>query len=243
MLSDSNHVIGPSPAPHHSPENHAMSQRISPHHRITLVVILAAVAVLAGIVVHEVLEQPEQPSGTASTSALVRDDSHRLDEAGNDTVTLVEFLDFECEACRAAYPFVEDLRQTDAGQVTFVVRYFPIDSHANARNAAHAVEAAARQGRFEDMYAQMYETQTQWGERRDSQAAVFRGFAQDMGLDMARFDADVDSPDVAERVQRDVDDGLALGVSGTPTFFLDGRILQPDTTEEFTDAIDAALAR
>ncbi|MGJ9424051.1 DsbA family protein [Aeromicrobium sp. CF3.5] len=219
-----------------------MSHRISPQHRITLVVVLAAVAVLASIVVYEVLKQPE-PSSAAPTGALVRADSHRLGEAEDDNVTLVEFLDFECEACRAAYPFVEDLRETYDGQVTFVVRYFPIDSHVNARNAAHAVEAASRQGRFEGMYAQMYETQAQWGERQESQAVLFRGFAQDLGLDMAQFNADVDSPEVAERVQRDVDDGLALGVSGTPTFFLDGEILQPDTTEEFTDAIDAALAR
>lgn len=220
-----------------------MWQRISAQHRVTFVVILTAVAVLVAIAAYEMVKQPEQLAGAASTSALVREDSHRLEEAKDDEVTLVEFLDFECEGCRAAYPFVEDLRETYDGQVTFVVRYFPMDGHANARNAAHAVEAAARQGRFEDMYAQMYETQTQWGERRDSQAALFRGFAEDMGLDMTQFDADVDSPDVAERVQADVDDGLALGVSGTPTFFLNGEILQVGTTEEFTDAIDAALER
>ena len=98
----------------------------------------------------------------AGTGKLVRDDSHRLGAAGTGKVTLVEFLDFECESCRAAYPVVEELRTTYAGKVDFVVRYFPIPSHANAVNSALAVEAAAQQGKFEDMYKRMYDTQETW---------------------------------------------------------------------------------
>ena len=106
-------------------------------------------------------------TGTAEAGGapVVRKDSHRLSTAADDRVTLVEFLDFECEACKAAYPFVEQLRDDYDGRVTFVARYFPMPGHANAENAAVAVEAAARQGRFEDMYHRMYETQTEWGER------------------------------------------------------------------------------
>jgi protein-disulfide isomerase len=219
-----------------------MLKRISPQNRITLIVILLAVVVVAGIVIYEVSKPSQAATGAAQSSAVVRDDSHRLSTAEDDKVTLVEFLDFECEACRAAFPFVEALRETYDGQVTFVARYFPIDSHVNARNAAHAVEAAAMQGKFEEMYKRMYETQAEWGESQDSQAALFRGFAEDLDLDMAKFDKDVESTAVAERVQKDVDDGLELGVSGTPTFFLNGEMLQPETTADFTDAIDAALA-
>lgn len=220
-----------------------MLNRVSPQNRITLVVVLAAVAAVASIVLYEVLKKSDQPAGAAESSAVVRADSHRLSTAEDEKVTLVEFLDFECEACRAAFPFVESLRKTYEGQVTFVVRYFPIDSHVNARNAAYAVEAAAMQGKFEEMYKRMYETQAEWGESQDSQATLFRGFARDLDLDMARFDKDVKSTAVAERVQKDVDDGLALGVSGTPTFFLNGEMLQPQTTDDFIDAIDAALAK
>ncbi|WP_342771407.1 DsbA family protein [Georgenia muralis] len=97
---------------------------------------------------------------------VVRENSHRLSTASDGRVTLVEFLDFECEACGAAYPFVEQLREDYAGRVTFVARYFPIASHANAENAALAVEAAAQQGKFEAMYQRMYETQAEWGSSR-----------------------------------------------------------------------------
>lgn len=93
-------------------------------------------------------------------------------------MTFTEFLDFECEPCAAALPAIEQLRQEYAGRVTFNIRYFPIESHKNARNAAIAVEAAAQQGKLEAMYKKMFETQPSWGEQDDSKAAVFRGFAQ-----------------------------------------------------------------
>ncbi|MFQ1004356.1 DsbA family protein [Modestobacter sp. SSW1-42] len=178
----------------------------------------------------------------AANAAVVREDSHRLSSAADGRVTLVEFLDFECEGCLAAYPFVEELRQAYDGRITFVARYFPMPGHANAENAAVAVEAAAQQDRFEDMYDRMYETQSQWGEKQDSQAAVFRGFAEELGLDMAAFDAAVAAPETLERVLRDREDGIALGVEGTPTFFLNGQKLRVTTTDEFIEALDAALA-
>ena len=105
---------------------------------------------------------------------LVRDNSRRLNTAPNSDVTLVEFLDFECEACRAAFPMVEQLRAEYGDRVNFVVRYFPIQSHFNAERAARAVEAAAQQGKFEPMYKKMYETQSQWGEQRTPADATFR---------------------------------------------------------------------
>lgn len=139
------------------------------------------------------------------------------------------------------FPFVEQLRQEFAGELTFVIRYFPIPSHANAVNAAVAVDAAAQQGKIEEMYTRMYETQTEWGEQQTSKADVFRGFAQEMGLDMEAYDSAVADPATLERVEQDRQDGLALGVQGTPTFFLDGELLQPASTEDFRAQVDAAV--
>lgn len=181
------------------------------------------------------------PTPPGAVAQVVRDDSHVLDDAGEGAPVLVEFLDFECEACRAAYPLVEQIRQEHAGELTFVVRYFPIPSHANAMNAAVAVEAAAQQGRFEDMYARMYQTQAEWGEQQDSQAALFRQFAQDLGLDMDAYDSAVADPATQARVEQDQQDGISLGVQGTPTFFLDGELMQPESAEDFQAQIDAAV--
>lgn len=172
---------------------------------------------------------------------LVRDTSRRLNTAPNSDVTLVEFLDFECEACRAAFPMVEQLRSEYGDRVNFVVRYFPIPSHFNAERAARAVEAAAQQGKFEPMYKKMYETQSQWGEQRIPADSTFRGFASGLGLDMGAFDAAYDDPATLDRVNVDVADGKALGVQGTPTFFLNGNEVDFMSYQELSAAVERAL--
>lgn len=211
---------------------------------VKISVALVAAFVLAAVVFLGVSGRGPDTTGASGTGdvVVVRENSHRLSTAADGRVTLVEFLDFECEACGSAYPFVEQLRDDYAGRVTFVARYFPNPGHANGENAAVAVEAAAQQGRFEDMYVRMFETQAEWGESQDSRADVFRGFADDLGLDMADYDAAVADPATLERVLQDREDGLALGVEGTPTFFLNGEKVEVETTDEFIELIDAALA-
>lgn len=122
----------------------------------------ALVAIFLAVVIGILTLGPGSERGQGSAAAdgtssgreapVVRDNSHRIGVPGDSEVTLVEFLDFECEACRAAFPIIEELRDKYRGQVTFVARYFPIQSHFNAERAARAVEAAAKQGEFEAMY-------------------------------------------------------------------------------------------
>lgn len=199
-----------------------------------LVLVFAAAAVLQ-------LRSSDQPAAVSGQGELVRDNSHRLSKAPKGAVTFVEFLDFECEACAAAFPAIEQLRATYGDRVTFVVRYFPLDGHFNAKRAARAVEAAAQQGQFEAMYRKMYETQTEWGEQQVGQDALFRQFAQDLGLDLAAWDAAYNADPTMARIQTDIDDGAALGVTGTPTFFLDGQRLEPTSYDDLTTAVEKAL--
>ena len=210
------------------------------------VAVLVLLAISGAFVVSQVQGGDEPAAAEVSEAiadgAIVRDDSRILGEEGSSGVTFVEFLDFECEACGAAYPVVEDLREKYAGEVTFVIRYFPLPGHFNAGRAARAVESAARQGELEAMYNRMYETQEEWGEAREPKDDLFRGFAEEIGLDMAQYDADYASQDVEERISRDVADGESLGVSGTPTFYVDGELFQPQTVEDFTTVLDEALA-
>ncbi|WBP96132.1 MULTISPECIES: DsbA family protein [Mycobacteriaceae] len=204
-----------------------------------VVIIVAAIGIV--VLVLRTGGGPEQVPTATGGVEVVRPDSHRLDDPPDATATFVEFLDFECEGCRAAYPIVEQLRTEYGDRVEFVLRYFPLPGHVNAERAARAVEAAARQGRLEAMYRMMYETQSQWGERRTPADAVFRGFAEELGLDMARFDSDYADPETAARVRRDVEDGVALGVQGTPTFFIDGQQIPVYRTEDLREALERAL--
>ena len=208
---------------------------------------LAMLAVFAVIVAGALLIS--RPTATTAApeaggaAATVREDTHTLSTAADGKVTLVEFLDFECESCLAMYPTMERIRAEYDGRITFAVRYFPIPSHPNAELAARSVEAAAAQGQFEAMYQKMYETQTEWGHNQASQEATFVGFAAELGLDVEQFQADLADPATAQRVASDQADGIALGVQGTPTLFLNGQMLEPMPTYEALAAqIDEALA-
>ena len=208
---------------------------------VAVVVVLVLVAIIYALANQSPAPPPEEGSSTGGSS-VVRESSHVLDDGGPDAVTVVEFLDFECEACGAFYPIVEDLRETYAGQITYVVRYFPLPGHFNSKNAAIAAEAAAQQDRFEDMYHRLFETQAEWGEGQESRADLFRGFAEELGLDMAAYDAAVADPATTERVELDFNEGRALGVDSTPTFFLDGEKLDLQTLNDLEDAIAAAVS-
>lgn len=210
------------------------------------VIATAAILLVAAILIAAVLtSRPAPPDADPASPppAAMRSDTHVLDP-GPDDVVLVEFLDFECEACGAFFPYVEQLRSEYAGRVTFAFRYFPLPSHGNSLNAAVAVEAAARQDALQPMFRRMFETQAAWGERGgESQAHVFRGYAEELGLDLERYDADIADPEVMARVQADFDDGIRLGVDRTPTFFLNDEKLDAASPSDLVDALDAVLAR
>lgn len=232
-----------------TPTNRTTSARPSENWRKAQIIVwvLLAIVVIAGIVAFflgrsDSASAPAPETVASDAGQVVRDNSRVLSQAPNEKAVLVEFLDFECEACRAAYPFVEELRAEYSDTVTFVNRYFPLPGHPNSMTAAIAVEAAAQQGQYDAMYQQMFETQEQWSHTTEDRGPVFRGFAEDLGLDMAAFDAAVADPATEERVRLDVADGTALGVRGTPTFFLDGQLLTPDSLEQFRAEVDAAAA-
>lgn len=211
----------------------------------TLLTVFAVIAMVIGVGVYLSVQDKDDPALAQSEGGevgqLVRENSRRLNTALNSDVTLVEFLDFECEACRAAFPMVEQLRSEYGDRVNIVIRYFPIQSHFNAERAARAVESAAQQGKLEPMYKKMYETQDQWGEQRTPADATFRVFASELGLDMAAFDTAYDDPATLDRVNIDVADGKALGVQGTPTFFLDGNEVEFRSYQDLAAAVKQAL--
>jgi len=211
--------------------------------KATLIAIaVAVVLVLAGIIYALVNQsEPSALTGDAGVVSVVRPASHIVDDGGDGAVIVVEFLDFECEACGAFYPIVEEIREKFDGEITYVIRYFPLPGHTNSTNAALAAEAAAQQDQFEAMYQRLFETQAEWGESQESRADMFRGFAEGLGLDLAVYDAAVADPATLARVQSDFDDGRALGVSSTPTFFVDGALLELQQWNDLEDTIDQAV--
>ena len=212
--------------------------------RISL--IMAAVGALV-LAIAFVLIQGEKGRADAAAAAkesaqLVREDSHRLTTAPDGKVTFVEFVDFECESCKAVAGAIDELRKQYEGRVTFVIKYYPNSGHFNAERSARALEAAAQQGQFEAMYQKLFATQLEWGEQQVPADDTFRGFAADLGLNMAAFDKAYNDESTLKRIRQDLEDGKALGVTGTPTFFLNGKMFEPTSYEHIVQSLDAALA-
>lgn len=138
---------------------------------------------------------------------------------GPDTapVTLLEYGDYECPYCGAAYPIVKQVQRRLGARLRFVFRNFPLeDMHPNARLAAEAAEAAGGQGKFWQMHDLLYEDQSSLGQR-----AILRRAAA-IGLDQSRFARDLESRVYSARVDEDLESGAYSGVNGTPTFFING---------------------
>ena len=132
-------------------------------------------------------------------------------------VTLVEYGDFECPHCGSAYPIVKALRERLGLALRFAFRHFPIvELHPHAQLAAEAAEAAAAQGRFWMMHDLLFENQRALG------PAALDRYARALELDMGRFADAVNQHMFAARIHADVETGVASGVEGTPTFFING---------------------
>jgi protein-disulfide isomerase len=132
-------------------------------------------------------------------------------------VTLVEYGDFECPYCGQAYPIVKALQQRLGERLRFVFRNFPLtNAHPHAEHAAEAAEAAAAQGRYWAMHDRLYEHQ------RALDDAHLERYATDVGLDVARFDQEMEAGRYRARVREDFLSGVRSGVNGTPTFFING---------------------
>ncbi|MEV6300414.1 thioredoxin domain-containing protein [Actinoplanes sp. NPDC051861] len=213
---------------------------ISTNLKVTLgILVTALVAVLVVVVINF------QGGPHVGRAEVMRTDSNRLSTGATaPEVTVVEFLDFECGGCRAAYADIEKLRGEYRDRVAFVIRYFPLKIHPNAQNAAYAAEAAARQGKLEQMYKTLFDNQAAWAGKREPQTATFEKYAEGIGLDVDRFKKDVRSAEVRARVKTDVSDGTQLGLTGTPSFFVNGEPFAGKARYgPLKAAIDAALAK
>jgi protein-disulfide isomerase len=153
-------------------------------------------------------------------------------------VTLVEFADYECPHCKRLQPVLRQLVDEFHNDVKVYFKHYPLPQHTNARRAAEAAVAANKQGKFWVFQDKL------WDKQDELSPAVIEKLAKDSGLDVAKFRADLDSPAVKDRVQKDRSEGEALGLQATPTVYIDGReYTDPKDTESFREWIKEELSR
>jgi protein-disulfide isomerase len=178
------------------------------------------------------------PLGKPSNGA---EPPHLRGEA-NAPVLIEEYGDFQCPPCGALYPLMKKIEGEYSTRVRVVFREFPLAKiHKNALDAARAAEAAGFQGHFWEMHDLLYEKQGNWSVMPDARP-IFQEFAQELKLDVGRFNTDMDTLQVNSRISADMSRGESLGVKGTPTVFINGSELSPDkmTLEGMRAVINAA---
>src|SRR5581483_1915858 len=153
----------------------------------------------------------------------------------NAPVTLIEFSDYQCPTCAQTQPMIEAAIAKYGDSLRVVVRNYPLIKHPNAFRAAEASEAARAQGKYWEYIAILYQNQNALTDDK------LKEYASRLGLDRKAFDAALASGQYTEKVQRDIDDGNYLGITGTPTIFINGRRLTAVTAESINGGIDAVL--
>lgn len=158
--------------------------------------------------------------------------------------TLYEFGDLQCPACKRYEPFVEQASKDFKGKIKFVFKHFPLSQvHRNAMSAAITAEAAGAQGKFWEMHDLLYQKQEEWGESTDA-SKLFGQYANDLKLDITKFKADLKDKSLSDKITTEQTEGINLGVSATPTFYLNNKMLDLSATyDEFKKEINAGLIK
>jgi protein-disulfide isomerase len=165
--------------------------------------------------------------------------------AASAPIEITEYSDFECPFCASfatvQMPVIRE-QLIATGKVRWRFRDFPLPSHAYSRYAALAAQCAGEQGKFWEMHDQVFANH-QWAQTGKHPSGLFRDFAKAIGLDLAKYDACVDSQRYAGRIQASAEEGAALGVKGTPSFFVNGRPFEGRATSDDIKALVDSLSK
>lgn len=154
-------------------------------------------------------------------------------------VTLVEFFDPSCEACRAFHPILGEVRRQFPTQVRIVMRYTLF--HKGSDEAARILEVARMQDKFEQVLGALLEKQPEWAKDGAPQLDLAWQAAGAVGLDLAKAETDKLFPGITATINQDMADVKALGVDRTPTFFLQGKKLEIVSAEKFVEDVRKAV--
>lgn len=207
-------------------------------------IVVAIVIALVGLSVLT-SDKSEAPSSGGNSSSLT---SH-VQGKGTSGVTLLEYGDFQCAYCQQYHATIEQVQADYGDKLKFQFRNFPIVSiHKNAFAASRAAEAADLQGKFWEMHDLLYETNdpngaSGWVAAKDAMP-FFEQYAKKIGLDMTKFKKDFASGVVNDRINADLAEGNKLGITGTPTFYLNGKKIEVNNdVASFKKVIDAEIAK
>ena len=159
--------------------------------------------------------------------------------AGGAKVEIVEFFDPACEACRAFYPFVKQLIEENPGRVRLTIRYAPY--HRGADQVVRLLEASRRQGKYVQTLDALVASQPQWAINHVARLDLALKAVEGLGLQMDRLRADMAAPELGSLIKQDLQDSVALNITGTPSFFVNGKALATLGYDELRTMVAQAL--
>lgn len=181
--------------------------------------------------------QPKQPAVDVNKVHNIPVGSSAVKGDRNAPVTIVEFSDFQCPYCSRLQPTLREVLKAYPKEVKLVFKDFPLSFHKQAKNAAKAARAAGEQGKYWEMHDLIFE---KYNKLTDDS---FKGFAEQLQLDTARFMADFNSTKYDKLIQEDMSLGQRVGVRGTPTLFLNGKRMSRRSFNDFKESIDETLKK
>jgi protein-disulfide isomerase len=209
-----------------------------------------AAAEIAGVRTTVAALPAAAPAGRAAAAAPARDNRpdpskhYKINTAGSPgkggpesaKVTVVEFSDFQCPFCSRVTPTLNQIEEAYGKDVRIVFKHLPLRMHTKAPAAHAAAEAAHRQGKFWEMHDKIFANQ------RELTEAKYVEYATELGLDVEKFKKDSASAEVKKKVDKDAKEAAALGVTGTPGFFINGLFLSGARPfDSFKTVIDKEL--
>lgn len=155
-------------------------------------------------------------------------------------VSLVEYSDFECPACASFQPVIKQILDQYGEQMSFEYKHFPLPIHSHAVDAAVAAEAAGQQGKFFEFHDVLFAKQSEWSAMAVPNTAFIK-YASEIGLDVAQFRNQLKSSILKDHVRAEFNESRELGLTGTPTFFLNGEKMEFETYQSFVEQIAVAI--
>jgi len=200
--------------------------------KVFLGILVATIAII-GVAVF-FFSKPTPPPKPIAREELVAADSFTIGNATAATY-LVEFSDFQCPACRAFAPVADEIVAKYADKLLFVYRHYPLSQHQYAKPAAMAAEAAGQQGKFWEMGKLLFANQDRFS------TAPWASLADELKLDRVKFDASLNSEALKAKIDRDETTAIQLRLPGTPSFFLNGVLLDVASPNDLKVAVEEAV--
>src|SRR5258708_12817659 len=207
------------------------------------VLFLTVIIIIIGLVV--LAKSSTKTNSTNSTNTVYQIDYSKGHKIGSDSakIKLVEFSDFQCPACRAAEPIVEEIISNSKNKdLEFIYRNYPLSQHLNAKAAVNAAEAASDQNKFWEMHNKLFATQDKWESLQDP-ADYFANLAKDLSLDSDKIKEAVQKNTYNSKIQDNINNVITYDLNALPTFYLNVKKLELSSFNDLKDQVNQALTQ